>query len=410
MQIAKIQIPPPHPKQAEIEACKKKRILINAGRRAGKTFMVARMISHRAALGRRQFYVAPVKRQTDAVWDNLKEFLQPAIQAGLIKKNENERTLLFYTSGALVECRTGHKPDHLRGGWGHDIYLDEYAYQDPVIYEKVCLPMALDKNGTIVFISTPDFRNHFYTLYLKALDNPRWAVFTFSSLDNPFLSEEALEAMIEDMTENDYKAEILAEFLPGVGAVFILDPDDFYNPVPDLAARIKPHKDHRLIAGLDWGRKQDYTVFCVGCADCETELVLMRTNEIMYHYQREMIADILQICKEVKTTQVEILAEENSMGLPNIEQMQLDGIDVEGFTTNNSSKAIIVQALRLAFQQHSWKWIHDPIAWNELEAFEMSITGSGLAKYGAPEGLHDDTVMARMLMLHQALTGKLQYY
>jgi hypothetical protein len=34
----------------------------------------------------------------------------------------------------------------------------------------------------------------------------------------------------------------------------------------------------------------------------------------------------------------------------------------------------------------------------ELEAFEQRPTKSGLTHYGAPEGLHDDTVIARALM------------
>lgn len=399
MKKARLKIPPPHPKQREIESCPHKRILINAGRRAGKTFMVARMIAKRAAMGRRQFYVAPVKKQTDAVWANLVKWLQPAISAGMIKKNENERTLHFLAADTIIECRTGHKPDHLRGGWGDDIYLDEYAYQNPEVWEKVCTPMLLDTGGTAVFISTPNMRNHFYYLYLKALDNPDWAVFTFSSMENPYLSSDAFTLLTEDMSDVDYRQEILAEFVPGVGAVFILDQADF-APAPG-----GDHRGHRIVAGLDWGRKQDFTVLSVGCADCMQELALLRTNQIEYHLQRELVKEAIR-----KYNDIELLAEENAMGLPNIEQLRLDGIDVTPFATTNSSKATIVQALRLAFNQHDWKWLDDPIAMRELESFEMTISPSGLAKYGAPEGLHDDTVMARMLMLHQANTGKLNFF
>ena len=65
MKIARIKIPPPHPKQAEIEQCDKKRILINAGRRAGKTFMVVRKAVREASNGSRVLYIAPVVAQTD---------------------------------------------------------------------------------------------------------------------------------------------------------------------------------------------------------------------------------------------------------------------------------------------------------------------------------------------------------
>ena len=400
MKKAIVRIPPPHPKQAEIEACTKKRILINAGRRAGKTFMVVRKAIREAGKGSRVLYVAPVVAQTDAFWEYANDWLGDVIAAGIVKRNKQKRRLEF-PDGGLIEARTGNKPDHLRGGWGDYIILDEYAYQDAGVWEKVVAPMLADTDGTAVFISTPDKRNHFYTLYLKALDRPEdWAVFTFDSHSNPHLSKEALDKLTEDMTDNDYRQEILAEFLPGVGAVFILDPDDF-GPVTGV------HMGHRVVAGLDWGRKQDYTALSIGCADCQQELFLGRIKDLEYHIQRGWIANSLQKCYN---GDVELLAEENAMGLPNIEQLRLDGIEVQGFNTTSSSKGTIVQALRLAFQQHDWKWIDDPVGWNELEAFEMTIAPSGVARYGAPEGLHDDTVMARMLMLRQATTGQLQVY
>ena len=255
--------------------------------------------------------------------------------------------------------------------------------------------MLLDTGGSLMAISTPDKRNHFYHMYLRALQDPDWAVFTFSSLENPYLDTEALESMTVDMTDIDYKQEILAEFVPGVGAVFILDKNDFYDTI-ELAQVAVKHKGHRICAGLDWGRKADFTVLSVGCADCMRELWLERTNQLEYHHQREIIKCVLE-----KFTEVELLAEENSIGLPNIEQLRLDGIDVQAFVTSNASKGVIVQALRLAFTQHEWKWLNDMTAWNELEAFEMKVSPSGLAQYSAPEGLHDDTVMARMLLLRQ---------
>jgi len=393
-----ISIPAPHPKQAEIESCKKNRIIINAGRRAGKTFMVARMMVRRANKGHRQLYIAPVSVQTDAVWALACEWLSDAILLGIVKKNETRRTLEFLLTGGRIECRTGHKPDHLRGGWGDDIYLDEYAYQNPELLEKVVLPMLLDSDGTLVIISTPNLRNHFYHLYLKARENEGWEVYTFSSLDNPYLSEDALQSMIGDMLDVDYKQEILAEFVPGVGAVFSVRPEDF---VPASKHSALAHEGHRLVAGLDWGQKVDYTALSVGCATCQKELAIHRLKGVDYNIQRDFVKEILR-----EYGIVELLAESNSIGQPNIEQLWADGVEVMPFNTSNSSKAGIVQGLRLAFHQGSWKWIDDRDAWLELEAFEMKISPSGLQQFSAPEGLHDDTVIARCLMLHQATLGR----
>jgi len=42
---------------------------------------------------------------------------------------------------------------------------------------------------------------------------------------------------------------------------------------------------------------------------------------------------------------------------------------------------------------------------HELESFTYDILGSGLIHYGAPEGLHDDTVIALALAAWQLKTG-----
>jgi len=402
MRTLRIKIPPPHDKQREIESVigKVKRIVINAGRRAGKTFLAARIAIKFGNRGKRVLYIAPIVKQTDAVWELLCDWLADAIALWLVKKNEQKRTLTFIKSGGMIHCMTGKHPDNLRGGWGDIIILDEFAYQNEEVYKKIVLPMLLDTGGTLIVISTPDKRNHFYHMYLRAVDNKDWRIFRFSSLDNPFLDDQALKDMVEDMTDIDYRQEILAEFVPGVGAVFTVRPSDFYTPGdPQI------HKGHRLVAGVDWGQKADYTVLSVGCATCKKELYLERIGELDYPTQRDMLKRVL-----APMGVVELLAEENSMGLPNIQQLRLDGIAVQGFSMSNTSKAGCVQAMRLVFANEEWKWVDDETAWRELEAFEQTITPSGLAKYAAPEGLHDDTVIARMLMLHQALTGQLQFY
>jgi hypothetical protein len=93
------------------------------------------------------------------------------------------------------------------------------------------------------------------------------------------------------------------------------------------------------------------------------------------------------------------------MGLPNIQQLREDGVPVIAFDTTMASKAQIIQRMRLAFEQRSFKWLDVPWATHELEAYEMKVTPLGHVTYGAPEGLHDDGVIARGLMLTRAQTG-----
>ncbi|PJF45368.1 MAG: hypothetical protein CUN48_19240 [Candidatus Thermofonsia Clade 3 bacterium] len=62
-----------------------------------------------------------------------------------------------------------------------------------------------------------------------------------------------------------------------------------------------------------------------------------------------------------------------------------------------TSKPQLIDALALAFERADARWLDEPIARLELEAYEFSTRASGRAHYGAPAGLHDDTVIARAL-------------
>jgi hypothetical protein len=391
-----IELPKPHDQQEEVLNSSAKRAVIVAGRRAGKTTLAAIKSIRSAVKGQKVIYATPIAKQARTYWNRVVDLLAPAIQIGWIEKSETTRTLTFSNGGYIV-CQTAHDPDSLRSDACDLLILDEYAYMNPDVWERVGAPMLLDRNGTAWFISTPVPKNHFYTMYLSALNNPgTWDVFHFSSLNNPFLSKEALNAMIEDMQSEHYKQEILAEFVKGEGQVFVMNAEDF---IPYVFS--EEHNNHRLVGGLDWGQKNDYTAFSIGCADCSKELRLFRVRGDDYPTQRERIKDILK-----HYTHIELLAESNSIGQPNIEQLRTDGVPVNGFITSNSSKAQIIQTLRLAFEQRSWKWLDDEVAWRELEAYEMKITPSGNITYGAPAGLNDDTIIARALMLRQATIGR----
>ena len=72
-------------------------------------------------------------------------------------------------------------------------------------------------------------------------------------------------------------------------------------------------------------------------------------------------------------------------------------VPINGFTTTNATKAQIIQSLELAFEQKTIKLLNNSIQIAELMAFESEKLPSGLVRYGAPEGMHDDTVMALAL-------------
>jgi hypothetical protein len=84
--------------------------------------------------------------------------------------------------------------------------------------------------------------------------------------------------------------------------------------------------------------------------------------------------------------------------------LQDAGLPIVPFTTTAASKPPLIQSLVLAFERQDIQWQDIPAATAELSAYETRVTPStGRMTYSAPDGMHDDTVIARALALKAAL-------
>jgi phage terminase large subunit-like protein len=152
------------------------------------------------------------------------------------------------------------------------------------------------------------------------------------------------------------------------------------------------------VIGVDWGRTNDFTVFTVVC-DTGEVLTIDRFKGIEYSIQRARREALYE--RYGKPT---IIAESNSMGGPVCEQLARDGLKVRPFVTTNASKSEAVEALALAFERGEIKIPDNPVLIGELQAFEAKPLPSGLMRYEAPNGGHDDCVMA-LAIAWQGITG-----
>jgi hypothetical protein len=61
----------------------------------------------------------------------------------------------------------------------------------------------------------------------------------------------------------------------------------------------------------------------------------------------------------------------------------------------------------LAFERDQIRIPNDPVLLGELQAFEATRLQSGMMRYAAPNGLHDDTVMA-LAMAWAGISGQIR--
>ena len=283
----------PHAKQAAFMRSSAKRRVIVAGRRGGKTTAAATLAVEAMLAGRRVLEAAPTSDQTGAFWEACKRALASAIVAGAIYKNESERILKMPGDGGRIKTKTAWDADSLRGDYADLLIMDEFSLMSPDTWNEVGAPMLLDNDGDAVFIFTPKRKNHAHSFYARALGDTsgRWAAWYFTSHDNPHLSTEALSEITADMTEDAYRQEVMAEFLDNEGAVFSNIGACLGAPAD---ARPDEHVGHFLVAGTDWGKKQDYHVTAIGCATCRVEVELYREKSADYIYQRERTAALFR--------------------------------------------------------------------------------------------------------------------
>jgi hypothetical protein len=219
-----VHLPRPHEKQAEFIVHPAPRKVIRAGRRGGKTVGVSIYAVDKFLKGRRVLYAAPTQEQIDRFWVSVCRALHEPIKAGVFYKNETRHIIELPGTEQRIRAKTAWNADTLRGDYADELILDEWQLMNEEAWEVVGAPMLADNNGNVTFIYTPpslrsrsasksNDPQHAAKLYKRAnLDTTgRWQTFHFSSKENPYISQEAINDLAQDMTAIAYRMEILAE-------------------------------------------------------------------------------------------------------------------------------------------------------------------------------------------------------
>ena len=397
MPTVKIRPPRLHPGQQQVWDDQSRFRVLACGRRWGKTRLGSLLCIHTAVRGGRAWWIAPSYPVSTVGWRLIKR-LGAQMPGAVIRRVERTVTL---PGGGMVQVRSADNPDSLRGEGLDFLVMDECAFIKEDAWAEALRPALSDRLGKALFISTPSGRNWFWRLYQKGLDNANgcgdWRSWRFPTGANPFIAPREIEAARDLLPAAIFEQEYLAEFLEHEGAVFRNIQACLGAP---LDAGADDHRGHRIVMGVDWGKQVDLTAISVGCADCRVEVALDRFNQIDYVFQRARLATLAE--EWGPTT---ILAEQNAIGDPILEMLQREGLPVAGFMTTAASKPPLIESLALALERAEWQWLDIPVATGELEAYERKVSPTtGRSSYGAPAGLHDDTVIARALM-HRAATG-----
>lgn len=382
----RLHLPARHPGQAQAVAEARRFNVVACGRRWGKTTLGIERAARTALDGRPAGWFAPTYKQLADVWRTVTDALEPVTT----RRSEQEKRLELLTGGVL-DCWSLDEPDTARGRAYARVVVDEAASVRGLeaAWQQVLRPTLTDHQGDAWFLSTPKGLNFFWHLYQRGADPlaTAWAAWSFPTSSNPHLPPEEVAAARRELPERVFAQEYLAAFLEDGGGVF-----------RGVLAAATGQEDaevregHAYVIGVDWAKWEDYTVFCVVDATDRRQVFQDRFNQIDYPLQLERLTRLWQHYRAAL-----VVAERNAMGDPLLDQLAREGLPVWPFTTTNATKGAAVEELALAFERQELTILAEPTLLGELQAYQAQRLPSGLLRYGAPEGQHDDTVMALAL-------------
>lgn len=381
--------------QTEIKQTAKRFNVLDCGRRFGKDILGQDLIID-AALDGPAAWFAPTYRMMIDNWREISALLLPVTA----RANAADHRLELITGG-YIDFWSLDNPDSARGRKYMRVFINEAAMVRELEYAwtHVIRATLADYQGDAWFASTPKGLNYFHSLWQRGQDNVKdWRSWRFPTSANPYIKHSEIDAMRAEMPARVYSQEIEAAFVEdgtyfrNVNACAVIDEPD----------KPEDHTGHKIVAGVDWGKKDDFTVVTAFCCQCHRVVDWDRTNIIGYDFQRAR----LKVMHD-RWHFTGMLPERNSIGEPNIEVLRNEGMPIilgmdgqYGFNTTATSKPLLIEGLALAIERRE---IQIPREYAiEMMAYEIEMSKSGKPTWSAPTGQHDDKVISLALAYYAA--------
>jgi hypothetical protein len=199
----------------ESEGGKYRKIFCLMPRRSGKD-LLAWILMIRAAIRSVGTYIYCLPYYQDArgvIWDamtsNGDRFLD-YIPRELTSRINQQQMQVHLINGSIIKLSGSNAYDSaLRGRNAKMIVFSEFAFADPDAYTLGALPIIRESGGSIIILSTPSGKNHFYDFYTMAKNSPKeWFTYVQTVDDTQHISIDSINA---DIARGEISAEKAAQ-------------------------------------------------------------------------------------------------------------------------------------------------------------------------------------------------------
>lgn len=344
------------------------------------------ILSVAGSMGKRYGWFSPTNKMMSEQWDEVCANLEP-----IIKKKDSSKLELHLIGGGKLDFWSLEKPDAGRGRAYHGVIIDEASVVRDLKtrWEMAIRQTLTDYKGRAWILGTPKGQNYFHQLFLKGQrGDGEWRSWRLGTIDNPTIPD--LEAELRDAQADLPDAVYKQEYL-GIPA------DDGGNPFGMDAIRacfgersIQPPSWF----GWDLAKSHDFT-WGVGL-DMDGRQAFNNRFQRPWGETKEIILR--------ETDGMPALIDSTGVGDPIVEELIMEGSNFEGFKFSSTSKQALMMGLRSAIQQGRVTYFDESLK-GELESFMYEYSPGGGVRYTAPDGMHDDGVMALALAVEKQRRG-----
>lgn len=353
---------------------------IEASTKAGKTVGAMAWLFELALMtglpGRNYWWVAPVYPQAKIAYRRLKLGLPKE----LYQANDQDLTITL-PNGAVIWFKSAEKPDNL---YGEDVWgavVDEASRVRAESWIAVRSVLTATRGPCRCIGNVKGRKNWFYKGCRRAeagaVGHAYAKLNAYDAVEAGVLAAEEIEDAKAQLPENVFRELYLAEAS-----------DDEGNPfgIRHIQACLAPMSDQPPVAcGNDLAKSVDWSVV-IGL-DRDGVVCGFERWQSDWDDTERKILDLVGKCPT--------LSDSTGVGDPVVERMRKKRRNIEGFVFTSKSKQQLMEGLAVAIQQRLIRFPDGPIR-AELDNFEYTYTRNGVL-YSAPEGYHDDCVMALAL-------------
>ena len=380
-------------------------------RRSGKSASLVSILieictNPRKDLVGQYYYLYPLQDQVrEHLWDNpgILRRLLPLSQVA--KKDDQRMVLTFKTGSQLIFDGTDKNPDKHRGGDGKAYVIDELDDHPIDLFQTIIRPVVEFNKGFCVLSGTPQGILQLHDYYTAGQDptRPQWwaRLLPATVSNNPDGSRLISDEQLADI-ERDYKAEgkpgafrqeYLVSFEQGENVVFRRIDECTFDIQGQKLEPKEPIPGRRYLIGTDPAITSDYWANSVLDLSTHEEVCLERFQP---NYTELGVVRTEALSRKYNNAGIRL--DSAGIGLPIYDMLISRRLSVDPLNTGVNKERLITnfQSINDAL---SVRFLPDPVAMGEMRDYTFNrLRITGRYQLSAPEGKHDDTVIARALV------------